>query len=212
MSGHVSGAGDRPARGSAGATGPPAAGGPREPTGTAPHPSAAAHARLSAAATATPIPVAPYYEGLITRAIAFTVDAAIINAVAVAVGAAVGLSLSALSIPDSAKGGLLGLGGFVYLLWSVSYFVGFWSATGQTPGNRMLGIRVARAADDDSTLRPSRALLRLIALTLCAIPLLIGFLPILFNDRRRGLHDMVAGSVVVAGPVHAMTRDRPPGG
>lgn len=165
-----------------------------------------AHTPVSAAATAIPIPVAPEYEGLVTRAIAFTLDAVVINAVAIAVGAAVGLSLSVLSIPDSFQGELLGLGGVVYLLWSIAYFVSFWSATGQTPGNRMLGIRVCRA-DDGHSLKPARALLRLIVLTLCAIPLLAGFIPILFNDRRRGLHDMAAGSVVVAGPVHAMTRD-----
>lgn len=159
--------------------------------------------RVSGAATATV--AAPEYEGLVTRTIAFALDAAVINAVAIAVGVAIGLSLSVLSIPDSTEGVLLGVGGAAWVVWSIAYFVGFWSATGQTPGNRLLGIRVCRA-DDGSTLRPARALLRLIALTLAAIPLLAGFLPILFDSRRRGVHDMVAGSVVVAGPVHAMAR------
>ena len=49
-------------------------------------------------------------------------------------------------------------------------------------------------------LRPLRALVRLVALTLCAIPLFAGFLPILFDDRRRGFHDMLAGTVVVERP------------
>ena len=116
---------------------------------------------------------APRYEGLVTRAIAFTLDAVVINAVAIAVGGAVGLSLSVLSIPDGAHAALLAIGGVAWVLWSIGYFVGFWSATGQTPGNRLLGIRVCRA-DDGGTLRPGRALLRLIGLTLAAIPLLAG--------------------------------------
>ncbi len=139
------------------------------------------------------------YEGLVTRAIAFALDAALINVVAIVVGAAVGLSLSVLSVPSEVEAVLLGIGGVVYLLWSVLYFVTFWSTTGQTPGNRLLGIRVCRA-EDGGVLRPARALVRLAALTLAAIPLFAGFLPILVDDRRRGLHDMLAGTIVVGAP------------
>jgi uncharacterized RDD family membrane protein YckC len=32
---------------------------------------------------------------------------------------------------------------------------------------------------------------------LCIIPLFAGFLPVLVDDRRRGCHDMLAGTVVV---------------
>lgn len=152
--------------------------------------------------------VAPEYEGLVTRAIAFALDALAINAVALAVGVAVGLSLSVLSIPSDTRDALLAIGGVAWLLWSIGYFVAFWSATGQTPGNRLLGIRVCRA-DDGHPLSPTRAVLRLIVLTLAAIPLLAGFIPVLFDNRRRGVHDMVAGSVVVAGPVHAAPRTTP---
>jgi len=139
------------------------------------------------------------YEGLVTRMIAFAIDAAIISAVAVVVGAAAGISLSVLSVPDQVENIVFAAAGGICLLWSTAYFVTFWSTTGQTPGDRVLKIRV-RLADDGSTLRPARALLRLIALTLAAIPLFAGFLPILFDDRRRGLHDMVAGTVVVGAP------------
>ena len=47
---------------------------------------------------------------------------------------------------------------------------------------------------------------------LAALPLFAGFLPILFDDRRRGLQDMLAGSVVVgadpAEPLRAKLRSR----
>lgn len=142
------------------------------------------------------LPLAPEYEGLVTRTIAFAIDAAIISAVTVIVGAAVGISLSVLSVPSNVETALFAVGGVACLLWSTGYFVTFWSTTGQTPGDRLLGIRVCRA-DDGLPLRPASALLRLVALTLSVIPLFAGLVPILFDERRRGVHDMVAGSVVV---------------
>jgi uncharacterized RDD family membrane protein YckC len=141
---------------------------------------------------------APSYQGLVTRALAFTLDAAIISGVSVVVGAAAGISLSVLSVPSEVETALFAAAGALCLLWSAAYFVTFWSTTGQTPGNRVLGIRVC-LADDGSAPRPGRALLRLVGLTLAAIPLFAGFLPILVDDRRRGVHDMLAGTVVVDG-------------
>jgi uncharacterized RDD family membrane protein YckC len=145
------------------------------------------------------------YEGLVTRAIAFAIDAALINAGAIIVAAAVALLLSVLSVPDWLGTVLLGLGASLFLVWSIGYFVVFWSTTGQTPGDRLMRIRVCRA-DDGRTLSARRSLLRLVYLTLAAIPLLAGFLPILVDDRRRGLHDMLAGTVVVSVPEQELTR------
>ena len=161
---------------------------------------AAVAARRSQAAPHT----GPEYEGLVTRTLAFALDAAVITIVAVVVGTAIGLCLSILSIPEGVKDVLLGIGAFVSLVWSTVYFVTFWSTTGQTPGNRLLGIRVCR--DDGRVLKPTRAFVRLCALVLAAIPLLAGFLPILFDERRRGLQDILAGTVVVG----ARERDEPP--
>jgi uncharacterized RDD family membrane protein YckC len=135
------------------------------------------------------------YEGLVTRAIAFAIDAALVNLVAIVVGVAIGLTLSVLVLPDWVEIAVVAVSGAAYFAWTAAYFVTFWSTTGQTPGSRLLGIRVCRA--DGGVLRPRRALLRLVALTLAAIPLFAGFLPILVDDRRRGLHDMIAGTVVV---------------
>mgnify|MGYP003410086879 CR=1 FL=1 len=86
--------------------------------------------------------------------------------------------------------------GLSWFLWSAGYFVVCWATTGQTPGDRLFKFRVCDA-DDFTPLPPHRAILRLIYLTLAAIPLFAGFLPILVDDRRRGVHDMLAGSVVV---------------
>ena len=141
----------------------------------------------------------PIYEGLVTRAIAFAVDAAAINVGAFAVAGIVALALSVLSVPDWLEAVLFAVAGVLFVLWTIGYFATFWSTTGQTPGARLMRIRVSRA-DTGEPIGFGRAVLRLVYLTLAAIPLLAGFLPILFDERRRGLHDMLAGTVVVSAP------------
>jgi uncharacterized RDD family membrane protein YckC len=76
--------------------------------------------------------------------------------------------------------------------------VTFWTTTGQTPGDRMMHIRV-RARDGERII-PRRAFLRFVALWLAALPLFLGYLMILIDDRRRGLHDVLARTVVVEAP------------
>jgi uncharacterized RDD family membrane protein YckC len=140
------------------------------------------------------------YEGLVTRGIAFALDAAVIDLIAIVVAGGVALALSVLSVPkDSLDTVLIAAGGVLFLAWSVGYFVTFWSTTGQTPGSRLMRITV-RGADDGNVLGPRRAALRFVGLVLAAIPLLAGFLPILFDNRCRGVHDMLAGTVVVEAP------------
>ena len=139
------------------------------------------------------------YAGLVTRALAFAVDSAIVNLTGIAVGVIVGLALSVLNTPDAVDTALIIVGGFLFVLWTIGYFVAFWSTTGQTPGNRLMRIRVRRA-ESDEPLRAGMALVRLVGLFLAALPLLLGFLPILLNDRRRGLQDFLGRSVVVTTP------------
>src|SRR5687768_5189583 len=136
------------------------------------------------------------YEGLVTRGLAFAVDAVVINLVAISVAGVMSLILSVLSLPDALDGVLIGIGGAAFLVWVVAYFVTFWSTTGQTPGDRVMRITV-RCADGGEPPSAGRALLRMIYLALAALPLLAGFITVLFDDRRRGVHDMLAGTVVV---------------
>jgi uncharacterized RDD family membrane protein YckC len=43
-----------------------------------------------------------------------------------------------------------------------------------------------------------RALVRFVGLILAIIPLFAGFVPVLFDDRRRALQDYLAGTAVVS--------------
>lgn len=162
----------------------------------------------AAPAVGVPATAATPYVGLVTRVLAFGVDAALVNAVAIAVSAVVALGASVLTLPDVLKVVMAAIGGVAYVSWSAGYFVVFWSTTGQTPGARLLGLRVQSAATGTS-LRPARALLRFLGLTLAALPLLAGYLMILVDDRRRGLHDWLAGTVVVEAPRTPRARRAP---
>jgi uncharacterized RDD family membrane protein YckC len=61
-------------------------------------------------------------------------------------------------------------------------------------------VRVLGTRAGDGALKPRQALLRFVALVLAAIPLLAGIWMMLWDSRRRGLHDRMAHTVVVFEP------------
>jgi uncharacterized RDD family membrane protein YckC len=135
------------------------------------------------------------YAGLATRIIAFAADAAVINVVAWTVGLVLGLALSLFNLDKDLETLLAVVGGFLAIVWSIAYFTFFWSTTGQTPGCRLMSIEVRMASGEE--MRARRAFVRVLALTLDILTLGVGLLMILFDRRRRALHDRVVGSVVV---------------
>jgi uncharacterized RDD family membrane protein YckC len=136
------------------------------------------------------------YAGLVTRVLAVAVDAVVLNVVGWFTAVIVGLCLSVIDLPDGVVAVFAAVGAIVAVLWTISYFIFFWSTTGQTPGNRLLRIRVvdARTLDPPST---RRAWLRFIALPLSVIPFGLGVGMIAVNDRRRALHDVIARTLVL---------------
>lgn len=148
-------------------------------------------------AVAAPAPGLPYV-GLATRAVSFALDAIVINFVAIVVGLGASLILSLLHLPSVLKTILAVIGGVIYVLWLVGYFVVFWSATGQTPGARIMQIQVQ--TEDGGTIKPRRAVVRAAGVLLAALPLFLGFAPVLFDGRRRALQDHLARTVVVVAP------------
>ncbi|HSS73815.1 MAG TPA: RDD family protein [Gaiellaceae bacterium] len=135
------------------------------------------------------------FGGLVSRAVGLVVDAGLAQLTFLVVAASVGLVLAlADSIrPGWVEGAIAGGG------WGVVvavYFVSFWTATGQTPGMRIMRVRVVRA--DGGHLSVWRSLVRLVGLVLAIAPLFAGFLPVLVDRRRRALPDYLAGTVVRA--------------
>jgi uncharacterized RDD family membrane protein YckC len=136
------------------------------------------------------------YAGIVTRALALAIDSLIVNAAAALVGVTVGLGISLLHLPKQVDALIAAVMGGLWVLWSISYFVFFWSSTGQTPGDRVMRIKVIDSRGR-GPLRPRRALVRFIGLCLAALPLLAGVLMMLWDDRRRCLQDRLARTVVV---------------
>jgi uncharacterized RDD family membrane protein YckC len=166
------------------------------------HALAAERAQAAAAARVHPWAGAeeratPDYTGLVTRAIGFGIDAVIIDLAAIVVVAIVALALNLFYIPSEIETALAAIGAVAFVVWAAAYFVTFWSTTGQTPGARVMRFRVLTRGETGERIGPRRALMRLAGMVLAAIPLLAGYFMVLFDDRRRGLHDHLAGTVVI---------------
>jgi uncharacterized RDD family membrane protein YckC len=152
-------------------------------------------AAVAAGGEPAPADGAPQYAGLTTRALGLVIDAIAVQVVALVVAMSVIVVLGLLHLPHNVEKLVGVIGGVVYVLWSIGYFVGFWSATGQTPGARVMQVRVTAA--EGGELSPFRAFVRCVGLVLAALPLFAGYAPILFDSRRRGLQDWLARTVVV---------------
>lgn len=148
----------------------------------------------------TPVSEAPAdreYGGFVTRAVAFAIDAAIIDLAALTVAAVVALAYSLFPVSHQMRNATLVIGGVLFVCWAVAYFTSFWTTTGETPGCHAMRLRVIRA--DGKPLRPRHALVRLVGM-IVSFPLLWGYLPILVTDRRRGVYDVMAGTLVIGVP------------
>jgi uncharacterized RDD family membrane protein YckC len=134
------------------------------------------------------------YAGIATRGVALAIDAALSQGLFVIGAALLGLigSLVGDIGPDWVVASLLSGG---WAITVTSYFVAFWAVTGQTPGMRLMHVRVV--ARDGAPPSIARGVVRLGGLILAIIPLFAGFLPVLVDERRRGLADMLAGTVVL---------------
>lgn len=151
------------------------------------------------------------YAGLVTRAVGFIVDAAIVSAITVAVVGSTSLVLSMFgrSLSDLPNTFTIIVGTAAAVGLNAVYFVGAWRLTGQTPGMRVVGITVVGKGGERLSIW--KGALRLFGMVIAAIPLFAGYLLILVDDRRRGLHDRFAGSVVLFRR-QGLTTGQPPRG
>lgn len=100
---------------------------------------------------------------------------------------------------DLASG--LGLGltiAFVTVL-TLAYFPWFWARRGATPGMKAMGLKVVRDADG-GPISGGQAVLRLIGYWISGAVFYLGYIWILVDKRRRGWHDLIAGTVVIKAP------------
>ena len=140
-------------------------------------------------------PALDVYAGVASRGIGLVVDAAVVAAVTLAIGAGAGLVVLLVGgLHPHWLGGLLA--GLLNVVVAGTYFTLFWSTAGQTLGMRLMRVRVITDRPD-GRLSVGRALLRTFGLALAIIPCFLGFVPTLFDSRRRALQDFLAQTVVV---------------
>ena len=83
----------------------------------------------------------------------------------------------------------------LYHIYAILYFAVFWSLIGYTPGKYVLQLRVVRV--DGLRLGFWRSVLRAVCYYLSALLLFMGFIWIIFDKNRQGLHDKIANTVVI---------------
>ncbi len=132
--------------------------------------------------------------GLATRGLAIIADFGVINLAFIGISAL--LSLVFGRGGDSSVKIVVGVG--AWILIGSAYLATFWALAGQTPGMRLLGIRIE--AGGSRRLGMRRSIRRVIGLGLALLPLGLGLIGVIASDRRRGFHDRRAGTEVIYTP------------
>ena len=131
------------------------------------------------------------YGGFWIRLVAYIIDAILISLVFTVVGAVIGVSIWNPNVEhyDPTLNIASLVVGWLYFALMES------SERGATVGKMAMGLRVVTS--DGQRLSFLNATGRYFAKIISAIILCIGFIMIGFTDRKRGLHDMIAGTLVI---------------
>ena len=135
------------------------------------------------------------YAGFASRFAAFAADVAVSVGVFMLALAAISFAARVLTGRDIAwnRGDIWVI--IAYAVWGFVYFAYCWAASGRTAGMALFGVRVV--TDDGTDASGRRAVVRTLALPLSFLFLGLGFAGILLGDRRRALHDVIAGTAVI---------------
>lgn len=129
------------------------------------------------------------------RALALLIDVLVVSGVLLL--GVIALVVAVVSLPDF-QSWLLGTGALVFFFVYVGYFVGFESLwRGQTPGKRLLQLRVIR--EDGRPVGIAQATLRAL-LRVIDDAFYLGAYIIIFAPREKRLGDWAAGTLVVQEP------------
>lgn len=143
------------------------------------------------------------YAGFWVRVLAYLIDYIILTVAQYAIMAVFGVGLFGLQELDPDGMQVFtntGLTAIIVLttIGGILYFVLLESSSKQaTPGKMALGLVVTDS--DGNRIGVWRALGRYFAKFLSAIIFLVGFIMVAFTPRKRGLHDILASTLVVKG-------------
>ncbi len=145
------------------------------------------------------------YAGPIGRLTAFLIDLVVLILTAGLFSSFVSSTLALFGLTDMVvsfllSGGLVSTIALVFILLFnflliAVYFFASWYLIGSTPGDLIFGIRVVNKEGQHASFW--RSFLRLIGTIISAIFLFLGFVWALFDRRRQGWHDKIAGTFVL---------------
>ncbi len=137
------------------------------------------------------LPAGMHLGGFVVRVAAYLVDVVIIG-VAVLVLAGI---ISALGLAGGDVNLLASILIVIVVLGTLAYFPYFW-VSGATPGQRLFGLRVVDA-DDMTNISMGQSVMRLVGLWISFLIFYLGVLWVLVDGRKRGWHDLMAGTLVL---------------
>ena len=134
------------------------------------------------------------------RFLAYILDGLIVTAILIVMTIALSLVLVGIGRSGSAIAAVAVVGTVVYvigvLLVTLAYFPYFWAKYGQTPGMRPFHLYVVRDSDGGK-ISGAQAFVRLLGYWVSAAVFYLGFVWVFIDARRRGWHDLIAGTVVI---------------
>jgi uncharacterized RDD family membrane protein YckC len=139
------------------------------------------------------------YGGFWIRVVAYIIDGILLNIVFGLLGLVTGVSMTVANFATMGSAdAMASMGTFqlVSLVLTWLYFALLESSPrGATVGKMALGLRVV--TDEGNRLSFLHATGRFFAKFISALILCIGFIMVAFTDRKRGLHDIIASTLVV---------------
>jgi len=153
--------------------------------------------------------VGPRYRGAWIRLVALIVDVIVLVVIAYIVGLASGTKIVENTASGTAVTSFSTWQQWLFVGIISLYFVGFWAWRGQTPGKWLLGAKIVKT--DGRAIGIGRALLRFFVyflyllvwgfagsrLIVLFVIIIIALIILASNRRKRGIHDFIAGTVVI---------------
>jgi uncharacterized RDD family membrane protein YckC len=134
------------------------------------------------------------------RFLAYILDGLIVTAILIVMTIALSLVLVGIGRSGSATAAVAVVGTVVYvigvLLVTLAYFPYFWAKNGQTPGMKPFHLYIVRDSDGGK-ISGAQAFVRLLGFWVSAAVFYLGFVWVFIDARRRGWHDLIAGTVVI---------------
>jgi uncharacterized RDD family membrane protein YckC len=153
----------------------------------------------------------PEYAGFWIRVLAYLIDCLVMMAVSCPVGILLGVGVVATGADQNSDSAILtnGFSNVISILigWLYSSLLESSSWQG-TVGKKVLGLKVTDL--DGDRISFGRATGRYFAQILSGMICFIGFIMVAFTEKKQGLHDIVAGTLVVKGAAVPSYSEPPP--